>query len=426
MGLTQVPQMLMVTAYGREDVMRAARAQGIDAVLIKPVNVSVLFDTLMQPTESAALADRLEPFVVPGNDILPEAIRGAHVLLVEDNELNQLVAMELLRDAGFEVDVADNGQVAIEKLDSVNYDVVLMDMQMPVMDGETATRRLRADPRHARLPIVAMTANAQEADRQRCFAAGMNDHVAKPIEPAVLWAALARWIRPRPGPGQPASARLVAQGAAAQVPLPEPIASLSVPGLDTALGLQRALGKPALYDDLLRRFCEGQGPVVHRVREALEAGDMPLAERLAHSLRSVAANIGATGVSDAAQAMEHGLRQPELVSALHARIDPLAVHLQPLLAGLQAWMQTSNAAPSPALPLSHDASLLLAQLRSLLAQDDPAAVEYLQHNVTALEPLLGNALGAVAEHAGNYDFEKALEALAATNPVPTSITDAPH
>jgi two-component system sensor histidine kinase/response regulator len=426
MGLAQVPQMLMVTAYGREDVMRAARAQGIDAVLIKPVNASVLLDTLMQPTESAALAERLEPCMAPDSDVLPEAIRGAHVLLVEDNELNQLVAVELLRDAGFEVDVAGNGQVAIEKLDSTNFDVVLMDMQMPVMDGETATRRLRADPRHARLPIVAMTANALEADRQRCFAAGMNDHVAKPIEPAVLWAALARWIRPRPGLGQPASAGLVAPGAAPPVPLPEPIAPLSVPGLDTALGLQRALGKPALYADLLRRFCEGQGPVVHRVREALATGDMPLAERLAHTLRSVAANIGATGVSHAAQVLEQGMRQAEVVSVLHARIDTLAVHLQPLLAGLQAWVQRASPASNLAQPVPHEASQVLAQLRSLLAQDDPAAVEYLQHNVSALEPLLGNALRAVAEHAGHYDFEKALEALAEAHPVPTPHTDPPH
>ena len=202
MGLTETPQMLMVTAYGREEVMRAARTQGIESVLIKPVNASVLFDTLMQPAENTATGERPEPHPAPGNDVLPEAIRGAQVLLVEDNELNQLVAAELLRDAGFVVDVAGNGQMALEMLETKRYDVVLMDMQMPVMDGETATRRLRADARYADLPVVAMTANALETDRQRCFAAGMNDHVAKPIEPAVLWAALARWIRPRPGLGQ--------------------------------------------------------------------------------------------------------------------------------------------------------------------------------------------------------------------------------
>jgi Response regulators consisting of a CheY-like receiver domain and a winged-helix DNA-binding domain len=297
--------MLMVTAYGREEVMRAARTQGIESVLIKPVNASVLFDTLMQPLENVATGERQEPLPAPANDVLPEAIRGAQVLLVEDNELNQLVAVELLRDAGFVVDVAGNGQMAW-RCWRQRYDVVLMDMQMPVMDGETATRRLRANARYADLPVVAMTANALETDRQRCFAAGMNDHVAKPIEPAVLWAALARWIRPRPGLGQAPGTEPDVNGTPAPAPVPASasgsasIASLSVPGLDAALGLQRALGKPALYADLLRRFCDGQGQVVHTVREALAVGDMSLAERVAHTLRSVAANIGAMGVSDAA------------------------------------------------------------------------------------------------------------------------------
>ena len=199
LGMPKVPQMLMVTAYGREDVMRAARAQGIETVLIKPVNASLLFDTLMQPLEASGSERRRAVTPAPAADELPLDIRGASVLLVEDNELNQMVAMELLLDAGFAVDVAENGQIAIDHIERKHYDAVLMDMQMPVMDGETATRLLRGNPRYAQLPIIAMTANAMEADRQRCFAAGMNDHVAKPIEPAALWAALARWIRPERG-----------------------------------------------------------------------------------------------------------------------------------------------------------------------------------------------------------------------------------
>jgi two-component system sensor histidine kinase/response regulator len=311
-------------------------------------------------------------------------------------------------------------------LDHKNYDVVLMDMQMPVMDGETATRQLRADARHANLSIVAMTANAMEADRQRCFAAGMNDHVAKPIEPALLWAALARWIRPRPGLGQTHNSRSIAPGAVMPALLPESIGSLSVSGLDTALGMQRALGRPGLYADLLRRFCQGQGQAVRTVREAVAAGDRPLAERAAHTLRSVAANIGAMGVSDAAQALEQGVRQSEAMPVLHERIDLLAFQLQPLLQGLQAWVQsTPTLLPNPAQTGPHEAPQLLAHLRNLLVQDDPAAVEYLQHNVSALESLLGKAFEAVAEHAGNYDFEKALEVLVAAGTDPAQPPDSP-
>ena len=208
----------------------------------------------------------------------------------------------------------------------------------------------------------------------------------------------------------------------------ESIASLSsVQGLDTALGLQRALGKPALYAELLRRFCDGQGQMVHTVREALVAGDMQQAERLAHTLRSVAANIGAMGVSGSAQALEQGVRQSEPVPALQERADTLALHLQPLLAGLQAWMQSAPVpVPSAAQGEPHEVSQVLAQLRSLLAQDDSAAVEYLQHNVLVLEPVLGSAVRAIQEHTSNYDFEKALEVLAAASSGPAPHTAPSH
>ena len=210
LGLAHIPQMLMVTAHGRDEVMDAARSEGIDNVLVKPVSASVLFDTLMQPL---AQAWDVHPLPRSASGAAPAVLRGAMVLLVEDNELNQIVAQELLRDAGMQVDVASNGQEAIACIDRRRYDVVLMDMQMPVMDGETATRQLRADPRHAGLPIIAMTANAMQADRERCFAAGMNDHVPKPIDPDVLWATLVRWLSPRPeaashSPAPPANAPL--------------------------------------------------------------------------------------------------------------------------------------------------------------------------------------------------------------------------
>ncbi|RYF54022.1 MAG: PAS domain-containing sensor histidine kinase, partial [Comamonadaceae bacterium] len=278
LGMAQVPKMLMVTAYGREDVMRAARAQGIETVLIKPVNASVLFDTLMQPQKHSTYSPARVITPAPAADELPLAMRGASVLLVEDNELNQMVAKELLMEAGFSVDVAENGQIAIDRIGLKSYDVVLMDMQMPVMDGETATRQLRSDPRHAHLPIVAMTANAMEADRQRCFAAGMNDHVAKPIEPAALWAALTRWIKPRVGLGvlaeggvaSPAGTSRAAASPSARdeaTSLPAADAAPAQPfpavaGLDTELGLQRALGKPGLYAEMLRRFVQGQKAVI--------------------------------------------------------------------------------------------------------------------------------------------------------------------
>ncbi len=435
LGMAKVPQMLMVTAYGREDVMRAARAQGIETVLIKPVNASVLFDTLMQPMEHSTATARRTVSAAPAADELPLEIRGAQVLLVEDNELNQMVAMELLLDAGFAVDVAENGQIAIDRIERKHYDAVLMDMQMPVMDGETATRALRGNPRYAQLPIIAMTANAMEADRQRCFAAGMNDHVAKPIEPAALWAALGRWIRPRAGLGAVASKAGVLPGRtgedAALQPLarkpeaPSPAVPLpSLAGLDTGLGLQRALGKPGLYTELLRRFAEGQAPVMAELQQALAANNLGVAERLAHTLRSVAANIGAPQVSECAQALEHALRFRHGNEAIVHVLAELRAALVPLLAGLQAWLAESVVAvePAPSVPGSGGeiAAEALQRLRHLLEQDDPAATEFFQHNGKILGAALGNVFKTVEMHTLNFDFEQALEAMAAV-PGPESL-----
>ncbi len=432
LGMPQVPQMLMVTAYGREDVMRAARAQGIETVLIKPVNASLLLETLMQPLEHALPALQRQYVPPPAADDLPLAIRGARVLLVEDNELNQMVAVELLRDAGFDVDVVGNGQQAIDRLAEDSYDLVLMDMQMPVMDGETATRLLRTDPRFARLPIVAMTANAMEADRQRCFDAGMNDHVAKPIDPAALWAALARWIQPRPGLGSPqgvpppplqAQGPAAGNGAAHPLQAPQPVAWPVAIGLDTALGLQRALGKPALYGEMLRRFAQGQATVVREMETALAAGDRGLAERLAHTLRAVAGNIGALAVADRARLLEDALRKgPQPQPATAGMLAALGGVLQPLLFVLGQWagatpeaVVADSAVPGGAMPAE-----LVHQLRTLLLQDDPAATEFLQHNAIVLERVLGSVFKAVDVHVRNFDFEQALDTMAAVMPEPPS------
>ncbi len=412
LGIPQVPQMLMITAYGREDVMRAARAQGIDTVLIKPVSASVLFDTLMQPIEyMAPHASNRAGLDDPQQQALLAPVRGASVLLVEDNELNQLVAVELLRDAGFVVDVAANGQQALDAVERKSYDIVLMDMQMPVMDGETATRHLRAQPRHAGLPVVAMTANALEADRERCFAAGMNDHVAKPIDPALLWRALARWIRPRPGLGA-ASAPPPEAAPAAAAQLPQ-----ALPGVDLALGLDRALGRPALYADMLRRFGQGQQGWVREFDEALQSGDRLSAERMAHTLRSVAANIGAEALSVQARALEQALRVQEPPEHLLAPRTELQRLLAPLLAALDAWQAQTPRAVAPAVP-GLSAPEALSQLRRLLADDDPAAAEYLQQNATILETALGSAFGFVQSRTREFEFEQALEAIHAVGPPP--------
>ena len=187
------PRLVMVTSYGREEVLKTAESSGLDTVLVKPVTSSTLLDT----TLTILVADEKHRGI---EDDRSEAhldishLRGVRVLLVEDNEINQEVALGQLEDAEVDVDVADNGEIAVTMVRSKDYDIVLMDMQMPVMDGIEATRIIRADSRFDQLPIVAMTANAMAADRDRCLEVGMNDHIAKPIDPDQLFGVLSRWI----------------------------------------------------------------------------------------------------------------------------------------------------------------------------------------------------------------------------------------
>src|SRR5262245_39266768 len=190
--LPSPPHLVMVTAYGREEVLKQAEQTGIESVLIKPVTSSTLFDTTLAVLQTSESSPDIVPSVV---SLDVTRTQGARVLLVEDNEINQEVAFGQLEDAKVEVDLAENGEVAVRMVQDNQYDLVLMDMQMPVMDGIEATRAIRSDPRLADLPIIAMTANAMAVDRERCLEAGMNDHIAKPIEPEELFRVLAQWIR---------------------------------------------------------------------------------------------------------------------------------------------------------------------------------------------------------------------------------------
>jgi len=219
-------------------------------------------------------------------------LRGRRILLAEDNELNQIVAREILEgDVGAEVTVVGNGAEALAALDGGRFDLVLMDVQMPGMDGYEATERIRQDPRHAALPIVAMTAHAQPSDHERSLRAGMNGHVAKPFDPAELFETLAALLAP-----PPAAEPRAAPGAEPQAP-----PSLPPPALDTALGLRRCGGHPRLYESVLRRFVQARADDDLRLRAAFERGDVDTLARLAHDLVANAAAIGADPLADAAR-----------------------------------------------------------------------------------------------------------------------------
>src|SRR6516164_7836973 len=300
--LKNVPKIVMISAFGREDIRVKAEEIGIEGFLQKPVSPSMLYDTLMDlfglaRPETAALSQAKK-------ESQSHDVRGVRILLVEDNEVNQQVARELLESEGARVTIANHGGEAVKILTEGDqpspFDIVFMDLQMPEMDGFTATRHIRAHPRLQDMPIIAMTAHALVEERQRCFDAGMNDHVTKPIDPDTFFATLARWTSARARNVSDLPAEPVGTGDEMLVP--------EIEGVDVVSGLQRVAGNKRLYRDLLSGFATKQGSAGERIATAIESGDYSLAERLAHSLKGAAGNIGINYIFCSAGKLESALR----------------------------------------------------------------------------------------------------------------------
>ncbi len=422
------PALIMATAYSREDLLAAAEGLRIEGVMIKPASPSTMLDTIMA-ARGAAKRRRSAAQAFPGRGESDAAsLRGKRLLLVEDNAVNQEVALEILGGAGATVDVASNGREALERVAASRYDAVLMDCQMPVMDGFEATRRIRVDPRNAALPVIAMTANAMAGDRERCLEAGMNDHVAKPIDVAALFSTLRRWLAPQQGTGESArgpsiddsahapsirdSTHAPSNGDSAHGPRGEregeppsadtpPPRSATPPPPDLATALRRIGGNEGLLERLVTRFVQSEADAVQRITRALAEGDREGAMREAHTLKGLAASLCADALSARAAALESALRVPadgdagdastplrepiaELEQALGAVLDFLAAR-KPPAAGASAPQPGADAgdaqvAAAPgAVPLGTagrgsataagpvDREALAADLRSLAA-----------------------------------------------------------
>jgi CheY-like chemotaxis protein len=411
--LSKIPAIVMVTAYGREEVMQKADRVGLDGFLIKPLGASVLFDTIMQafgqevPERSTLSSQRQEA------DAL-QNIQGARILLVEDNEINQQVAKEILEGAGFNVALADDGRQAVDAVKKDYYDAILMDVQMPVMDGYEATRKIREweggrrnaeggrrksegggrktedrrqttenrgqasdlQPLTSGTPIIAMTAHAMAGDEQMSLQAGMNDHVTKPIDPDELFAALSKWIKPTGDQDKVRQPEIESPGVAHRDPSVQTSGPLeagtendyfpkTLPGFDLAAGLQRLQGNRILYKKLLLNLCANYTGVAKDIQSALDSGDMDQAHHLVHSLKGVAGNLAATDLHAATLEMEKVVKPGENQEF----VSPNILNLK--LSELQNILNST-----------------LEAVESLGFADQPAAVEPSQGVMTSMPPEL--------------------------------------
>ncbi len=303
--LKSPPKIIMVTAFGREDVMAKAREIGVTGFLIKPVNESLLFETMTQLFGHDRSLGSSPWESVP--ELLPDMV-GIKVLLVEDTVMNQELATEILGSAGISVVVAGDGQQAVDLIDTDRFDLVLMDVQMPVMGGYEATRRIRGMPKFSDLPIIAMTAHAMAGAKEECLAAGMNDYVTKPIDTKELFSVMVKWL------GQKAGDPLVESQvlASSSSPSSAELSFDSLIGIDSESALGRLNGNRKLLLNLLKTFVSSYAGVIIEIKDAVAVGDLQTSERIAHSLKGVAGSISATGVQQAAKDLEFSFKEGTL------------------------------------------------------------------------------------------------------------------
>ncbi len=402
------PKLILVTAHGREDVLEELRGVELDGFLYKPVNTSTLFDTLVDilgPDGARTRADLRGHARSVAR--LPD-LAGFRLLLVEDNEINREVAGEILALSHASVDTAGNGREALDALERNRYDLVLMDMQMPVMDGLEATRAIRARPDWRALPVVAMTASVLSEDRDKCLAAGMSDFVAKPIEVDELYGALRRWLKP----GRDLAPAAAPDGSSG----PEaPPAWAAAAGLDYRQGLGRVGGDRNAYEHLLVKFRQGHADSGERISAALAQGDAESARMRVHTLKGVSGNIGANALYTACQTLEAALAGADAAAAGSGLRD-VEDSLGAVLAGIAAGVAEPAGAPAAAEPADAPATPerfheRLADLRRCLEEGDTGAGEVLAEARRMGGEDLEQGWDTMQQQLGKYDFEAALGTL---------------
>jgi PAS domain S-box-containing protein len=375
-GLSHVPPIVMVTAYGREEVMQKAGKIGLEGLLLKPISPSVLFDTIIQahgeevPDTSGMTQGREEAEALT-------LIKGAKILLVEDNEINQQVAKEILEDADLIVTLADDGQQAVDLVKENRYDVILMDIQMPVMDGYTATRTIRewelkaqgsklkgkesaessdtSDQKpvarsQKQIPIIAMTAHAMAGDEEKSLKAGMVGHVTKPIDPEQLFSTLQKWIQPTDKRALTQKAEVSAAKEAVTKAPPDAPAELelpdSLPGFNLAEGLQRLQGNQKLYRKLLLDFGAKYTEVAAEIHAALNKKDFKQAHSLVHNLKGLAGNLSASALQAAAVEIENLIKGDQKKAAFQKQLDQKFAGLEKSINQALEAVQTLGPVPA--------------------------------------------------------------------------------
>lgn len=410
-----LPKVFLISAFDSELALSDAEGVAFSGVLSKPVSPSRLRNCLLNALFNDAAESRDEASTPTLSDD-SSTLKGTRILVVEDNEINLELTVELLTSRGMEVAVAHNGAEAIDMIDAGDFQCVLMDCQMPVMNGYEATRRLREQPRYAQLPIIAMTADVMDSAEEAALAAGMNDYLSKPVNVNRLFEVLVRWVGSPHGDGSPPEAAMADGAGVSDAPIGMP----AIVGLDTAHGLTIANNNLGLYQRLLGKFVASHRGFEGTFRHLVAAEDLEAARRAAHTLKGTAGNLGAHEVADAA-------RDLEAVSLVGAEIDLIEERLQavlkPLKGLLKGLINAGFAPPSEldttlnmrAIDLGPKLEGWLAQLDTLerlLEEDDTSALKLVNLLADDLNfSQLKAPLRKLSAAANDFNFDEALRYL---------------
>ncbi len=410
-------KIIMLTAFGNEDVAEKAKELGADGFISKPYSYSTLFDEIMNVFGKDLRISRTRTEKGMKHFDMMQKIQGANLLVAEDNEINQQVAQELLEGAGFNVELAGNGKIALEKVASSGipskYNLIFMDLQMPVMDGFNATREIRKLTDYKDIPILGLTADAMAGVREKCIKAGMQDFVTKPIDPDDIFGAIVNWVQPDNVKGEMKAEKSKAdvRGKSEQVKIELP----KIAGLDIENGVKRVAGNRKLYMKILLQFAENNREFAGNVLKAVENKDQELAVRTAHTLKGVAGNIGASEVFKITKDLE-GLLHKDItdLGAIKKLLDKVNKLLIPLIETIDKFRKKQAVCEkAEALDLDVEkVKLMVTELADKLKEYSTDSSE----SFDELKALLTGhgyeiQIMELEKHINAYDFENALEVL---------------